>query len=317
MIKSPLNFVGLAIMLCMALMILGKVPGQAQVVDGVPHLINYQGRLTDIDGNPVSDGEYLITFTIWNDSLSTAPADRRWISPDCPVLVINGLFNWQLGSRESLPPWIVANYTDLWLGIKVGDDPEMAPRTRLSSVPYAYMAWQSEYAAYADSAGMLAGDPPGSGWIDDGAVIRLETATDSVGIGVSSPAEKLDVDGTTRMTGFKMPTGAGDGHVLTSDASGKGSWQAPADATAVNARTFDDTTDASGNVDVTYPPGYFSSTPQLAVTVWFSGAGIAQMGYVTISNHTEDGFTLNVKDANGSNLSSHAIQISYVAAESN
>jgi hypothetical protein len=314
MAREYFNCVGPSFLLC--LLVLPFAPAQAQVLDGVPHLINYQGRLTDTDGHPVTDGEYLITFTIWRDSLSTAPTDRKWISPDCPVLVINGLFNWQFGSRESLPPWTVTNDAALWLGVKVAGDPEISPRTRLGSAPYAYKAWQADYAEYADSAGMLAGDPMASGWIDEGEVVRLETATDKVGVGVSAPTERLEVDGTAQMAGFKMPTGAADRYVLTSDTDGNGTWQAPADATAVHARTFDDSTDGGGNMDVTYPPAYFSITPQLAVTVWFSGGGIAQMGYVTITNHTKDGFTLNVKDGNGSNLSSHAVQISYVAAES-
>lgn len=302
----------LAMLLCVA--VLPQV--QSQVLDGVPNLINYQGRLADTDGNPVTDGEYLITFTIWSDSTSTSPADRKWVSPDCPVLAINGLFNWQLGSRENLPPWTITNYKNLWLGIEVGDDPELSPRTRLSSAPFAYKAWQADYAGYADSAGILAGNPPASGWVDEADVVRLETATDKVGIGVPTPTEKLDIDGTARMTGFSMPTGAAEGHVLTSDASGNGTWQASADATAVHARTFDDSTDGNGDVSVTYPSGYFSSTPKLAVTVWFSDGVTGQMGYVTITNHTKDGFTLNVRDGSGTYLYSHSIQISYVAAQS-
>lgn len=47
----------------------------------------------------------------------------------------------------------------------------------------------------------------------------------NVGIGTSSPATKLEVAGTAKMTGFQMPTGAAEGRVLTSDASGTGSWQ--------------------------------------------------------------------------------------------
>ncbi|MGC9314164.1 MAG: hypothetical protein ACP5G4_00895, partial [bacterium] len=47
----------------------------------------------------------------------------------------------------------------------------------------------------------------------------------NVGIGSSSPAYKLDVDGTARVTGFIMPTGASANRVLTSNATGTATWQ--------------------------------------------------------------------------------------------
>ena len=47
-----------------------------------------------------------------------------------------------------------------------------------------------------------------------------------VGINTSSPSEKLDVSGKTKTTNFQMTSGATDGYVLTSDASGNGTWQA-------------------------------------------------------------------------------------------
>src|SRR4030042_1461546 len=47
----------------------------------------------------------------------------------------------------------------------------------------------------------------------------------NVGIGIESPAQKLDVSGTVKMTGFQMTTGKGEGLVLTSDASGVGTWR--------------------------------------------------------------------------------------------
>jgi hypothetical protein len=48
---------------------------------------------------------------------------------------------------------------------------------------------------------------------------------DRVGIGTIMPASKLDVAGTTTTQGFKMPTGAVSGYVLTSDANGLATWQ--------------------------------------------------------------------------------------------
>ena len=48
-----------------------------------------------------------------------------------------------------------------------------------------------------------------------------------VGIGVTEPTSALDVDGTVTMTGLMLSTSPQDGHVLTSDASGNATWQAP------------------------------------------------------------------------------------------
>lgn len=47
----------------------------------------------------------------------------------------------------------------------------------------------------------------------------------NVGIGITTPSQKLDVSGTIQSTGFKMTTGAAAGYVLTSDSSGNGAWQ--------------------------------------------------------------------------------------------
>ena len=47
----------------------------------------------------------------------------------------------------------------------------------------------------------------------------------NVGIGVSNPTQRLDINGTIKSTGFQMPTGAFNGKVLTSDQDGNASWQ--------------------------------------------------------------------------------------------
>jgi hypothetical protein len=207
----------------------------------VPYLINYQGKLTDPGGNPVTDGEYTLTFSIWVDSTSTCSCNRVWQSLDNSVLVINGLFNFQLGSKEILSPSIIDTDTTLWLGIKIGDDPEIMPRRKLVSVPYSYKAYRADFAYYADSAGFALG-----------------------------PASHADL--------------------------------------------LNDNTDASGNVYITYPPGIFKTTPSLSVTAQFVSSGLGQMGQVMVTNHTYDGFTLNVKDGTGSNHTG-SVQISYVAVE--
>jgi hypothetical protein len=67
---------------------------------------------------------------------------------------------------------------------------------------------------------------PGDGMNGDGnVIIDLGSSSSLVGIGTTSPADKLDVNGTVRMTGFKLTTGATNGYVLTSNSSGVGTWQ--------------------------------------------------------------------------------------------
>ena len=46
----------------------------------------------------------------------------------------------------------------------------------------------------------------------------------NIGIGTSTPSQKLEVSGTTKTTNFQMTNGGGAGKVLQSDASGNGSW---------------------------------------------------------------------------------------------
>lgn len=51
-------------------------------------------------------------------------------------------------------------------------------------------------------------------------------ASGNTGIGKTVPSEKLDVSGKTKTINFQMTSGATNGYVLTSDASGNASWQA-------------------------------------------------------------------------------------------
>ena len=66
------------------------------------------------------------------------------------------------------------------------------------------------------------------GYLDASSLYLNSQSGGNVGIGTSSPAEKLDVNGKTKTTTLQVTNGATNGYVLTSDASGNGTWQAAA-----------------------------------------------------------------------------------------
>jgi hypothetical protein len=89
--------------------------------------IDYQGQLTDGSGNPLS-GTYNMTFKLYDASSGGTALATDMHS----VTVTDGLFSTTLNLGTSS-----FDGRALWLGIKVGTDPEMTPRQELRPVPYA------------------------------------------------------------------------------------------------------------------------------------------------------------------------------------
>ena len=95
--------------------------------DEVTSEINYQGRLADSSGSPLT-GTYTMTFRLYNVSTKgmALATDKH------DVEVTDGLFNTGIDFGTS-----DFDGGELWLGVAVGADSEMTPRQELRPVPYA------------------------------------------------------------------------------------------------------------------------------------------------------------------------------------
>ncbi len=94
----------------------------------VPSQMNYQFRLTDSVGENVPDGNYSVTFVIFNDSIGgdTIWAEGRLVSAK------DGIVNVILGEIVPIPD-VALQAQNKWLVIQVGLDKVIVPRTRLAS----------------------------------------------------------------------------------------------------------------------------------------------------------------------------------------
>jgi len=116
----------------------------------VPHLINYQGRLTDTQGAALN-GSYDLTFRIYD---AESAGNLLWEEIQAGVVIQKGIFSVILGSVTNLNLTFDRPY---FLEIKVGSE-VMSPRQRMTSAGYARRAETAETAAAAEKIKMNAGD---------------------------------------------------------------------------------------------------------------------------------------------------------------
>jgi len=112
--------------LCFLLFILAAMPAMAQ--DSL--LISYQGRLSNNSGDPLT-GEFDITFKLYSTLIGST---ALWSETHNTVSISDGLFSIILGSQTRLMDTLL-NGADRYLGIRIGTDYEISPRTLLTSSP--------------------------------------------------------------------------------------------------------------------------------------------------------------------------------------
>jgi hypothetical protein len=95
----------------------------------IPQTLSYQGVLTDASGIPVTDGDYTLTFRLYE---SETGGTAIWTEGQT-ITLINGLFNVILGKAISYPVPFDKPY---WLGITIDSGSELSPRIELTSSAY-------------------------------------------------------------------------------------------------------------------------------------------------------------------------------------
>ena len=108
---------------------------------GVPQLVNFSGRLTDVNGKTLT-GVVGVTFLLYKDQQGGAPL---WIETQNVTADKNGSYTVTLGvtSSEGLPVEVFANGEARWLALQVVGQAEQ-PRVLLVAVPYALKAADAE-----------------------------------------------------------------------------------------------------------------------------------------------------------------------------
>ncbi len=113
--KGSLLFIALAA--CIFTLCLLPLPAAAS---SVPELINYQGKLTDAQGQPLATGEYGLEFGIY---AAANAGTAIWTEPHTNVPVVRGHFNVILGGITSGLANAFAS-SERYLEIKITANPQ-------------------------------------------------------------------------------------------------------------------------------------------------------------------------------------------------
>ncbi len=100
----------------------------------IPKTIHFQGRLTDLSGNPVDDGGYGVTFNIWD---AESGGHTLWTG-SYTINTKEGYYNTELGASPNAFPAAMTFDQPYYLDLQISGDPDvLSPRIKLNSSAYA------------------------------------------------------------------------------------------------------------------------------------------------------------------------------------
>ncbi|MBM4343497.1 MAG: proprotein convertase P-domain-containing protein [Deltaproteobacteria bacterium] len=106
----------------------------------VPNQLAVAGAIVAAGGGSAVDGDYALTFALYGQAQGGASA---WKEGPIVVTVKGGQFAAALGAVNPIPQSALAALSEAWLGVAVGNDPEL-PRKTLGAVAYALRAAKAE-----------------------------------------------------------------------------------------------------------------------------------------------------------------------------
>ncbi len=107
------------------------------VVAQIPTVMSYDGYLTDANGKPIASGRKDFSFAIYTSPSGGSPI---WTEIHEKVLVNNGTFHVVLGKGTVPKPLNLPFDQQYYLGVRVGNDPEMTPLQELMPSAYSFRA---------------------------------------------------------------------------------------------------------------------------------------------------------------------------------
>jgi hypothetical protein len=124
----------LGVLRSMTVVLALSLPGVA--LAAVPSSMAVHGGLFAAGGGAVSDGNYFMTFSLYQAAVGGNPV---YVEGPVVVAVKGGYYQYTIGSKTLLDPAVVVALATPYLGIKIGADPELA-RQPMGALPYALRA---------------------------------------------------------------------------------------------------------------------------------------------------------------------------------
>lgn len=127
----------------------------ASAAQTIPYKINFQGRLTNSNGNIVANGLYNIRFTIYDASTGGTNIWQETRETSSRVQITNGLFDVRFGDVTALSPTLFNSNAQLYLEVELPTpatatcsgggcasytEGPLSPRQPIAASPYAFNA---------------------------------------------------------------------------------------------------------------------------------------------------------------------------------